>query len=291
VVQIQEANMEKAARKKLEARRLAFDTSLTKKEKAKKDDFKLEEEYRQQQLKYDEFSKDVMNRIMDIQYGEAQSVKDLHAFLEAELAYHESCAQVLSSLRNNWPGGVSPSQRVPESPRHGRSRSNTASSFVTRIASIEEQAPAPPPRPTIARVRAESQRNDLPILSRTTSLRQEASSSRPESPTASPIRGYQRDYSPPESGRNSQTSLHNDGMYARTPLRLARGDESPIVRESGSFTPISRTGTDTYTGLGVVLKKAPPPPPPSRSKKPPPPPPMKRASYSSPVVPTASSQY
>jgi hypothetical protein len=228
---------------------------------------------------------------MDIQYGEAQSVKDLHAFLEAELSYHEACAQVLSNLRNNWPGSAGPSRTVPESPRHGRSRSNTATSFVQRIASIEEQAPAPPPRPTIPKLRTDSMRgSDMPMISRTTSIRQEAStsSSRPASP--SPIRGYQRDYSPPESGRTSQASMTNDAMYARTPLRLARGDESPIIRDSGSFTPISRTGTDTLPGLGVVLKKGPPPPPPSRSKKPPPPPPMKRSSYSSPVVPT-SSQY
>ena len=48
-----------AARKKLENRRLAYDASLSKMQKAKKEDFRVEEELRAQKAKYEESSEDV----------------------------------------------------------------------------------------------------------------------------------------------------------------------------------------------------------------------------------------
>ena len=54
------------ARKKLENRRLAYDTSLAKMQKAKKEDFRVEEELRSQKLKYEETSEDVYRRMQDV---------------------------------------------------------------------------------------------------------------------------------------------------------------------------------------------------------------------------------
>lgn len=92
-----------AARKKLETRRLAYDTSLAKMQKAKKEDFRVEEELRSQKAKYEETNEDVFRRMQDIKEAEADSVADLTAFLDAELAYYDKCRDVLLQLKKDWP--------------------------------------------------------------------------------------------------------------------------------------------------------------------------------------------
>lgn len=92
-----------AARKKLDNRRLAYDTSLTKLERQKKEDFRVEEELRNARAKFDETSEDVYRRMQDIKEAESDSVTDLEAFLEAELTYHDECRDVLLRLKADWP--------------------------------------------------------------------------------------------------------------------------------------------------------------------------------------------
>jgi hypothetical protein len=92
-----------AARKKLDTRRLAYDASLAKMQKAKKEDFRVEEELRSQKAKYEETNEDVYRRMLDIKEAETESVTDLTAFLDAELAYHDRCREVLQQLRREWP--------------------------------------------------------------------------------------------------------------------------------------------------------------------------------------------
>lgn len=87
----------------METRRLAYDTSLAKLQKAKREDFRVEEELRSQKVKYEESSDDVYRRMEDVRESEADSVTDLAAFLEAELSYHDRCREVLMQLKNNWP--------------------------------------------------------------------------------------------------------------------------------------------------------------------------------------------
>ncbi len=58
--------MPKSARKKLESRRLAYDASRAKMQKAKKEDFRFEEELRSQKAKYEETSEDVFRRMQDV---------------------------------------------------------------------------------------------------------------------------------------------------------------------------------------------------------------------------------
>ena len=94
-----------AARKKLETRRLAYDTSLAKMQKAKKEDFRVEEELRSQKAKYEESEDEVYRRMQDIKEGETESVSDLGTFLDAELAYHDKCREALLQLRQEWPAG------------------------------------------------------------------------------------------------------------------------------------------------------------------------------------------
>lgn len=111
------------ARKKLENRRLAYDTSLAKMQKAKREDFQAEEELRIQKAKYEETSEDVHRRMQDvsipslsselpksnrnhqIKEAEADSITDLGAFLDAEISYYDRCRDVLKQLKEVWPAG------------------------------------------------------------------------------------------------------------------------------------------------------------------------------------------
>lgn len=79
-------------------------------QKAKKEDFRVEEELRAQKAKYEESSEDVYRRMEDIKEAEVESVVDLTQFLDAELAYHDSCRNILYELRKNWPATTTTSQ-------------------------------------------------------------------------------------------------------------------------------------------------------------------------------------
>lgn len=94
-----------AARKKLESRRLAYDTSLAKMQKAKREDFRVEEELRSQKAKYEEAEDDVYRRMLEIKDGEVDTVTDLGAFLDAELTYYDKCREALLQLKADWPAG------------------------------------------------------------------------------------------------------------------------------------------------------------------------------------------
>jgi hypothetical protein len=82
---------------------LAYDTALAKMQKAKKEDFRFEEELRAQKAKYEESSDEVYRRMEDIKATENESVADLTAFVEAELDYYDRCREALLQLKQNWP--------------------------------------------------------------------------------------------------------------------------------------------------------------------------------------------
>lgn len=72
-------------------------------QKAKKEDYRVEEELRSQKAKYEDSSEEVYRRMQDIKEAEVDSVVDLTAFLDAELEYYEQCREVLLRLREEWP--------------------------------------------------------------------------------------------------------------------------------------------------------------------------------------------
>lgn len=110
--------------------------------KAKRDDFRLEEELRSSKAKYEEASEDVFRRMQDIKDAEADSIRDLTRFMDVELDYHERCAEALRNKRAQWSagGGLSPTDSYGARDRDrdygastvrkpaSRSRSNTAQS-------------------------------------------------------------------------------------------------------------------------------------------------------------------
>lgn len=91
------------ARKKLETRRLAYDTSLGKLERLKKEDFRVEEELRNAKAKFDEISEDVYRRMQDIKKAEADSVEQMYEFVDAEFRYYENCRKAVLQLKEEWP--------------------------------------------------------------------------------------------------------------------------------------------------------------------------------------------
>ena len=72
-------------------------------QRAKKEDFRAEEEVRSQKAKFEESTEDVHRRMDDIIEAENDNVVDLFAFLEAEIEYHDRCRDTLMRLKESWP--------------------------------------------------------------------------------------------------------------------------------------------------------------------------------------------
>ncbi len=105
-----------SARRKLESRRLAYDSALNKVQKAKKEDSRLEEELRAAKAKYDESSDDVQQRMLSIREAEVlllvilsglmrqtENLADLGELVALELDYFEDCRNIMQLLRDIWP--------------------------------------------------------------------------------------------------------------------------------------------------------------------------------------------
>jgi len=280
-----------AARKKLESRRLAFDTSQIKMQKSKKEDFRMEEELRSQRAKYEESSEDVYRRMIDIKEAEVDSVADLSAFLDAELAYYDRSREILLQLKRDWPASAAAQRRGP------RSRSNTTTSFR----GIEEELPPPEIRiPNRSRVSsaANSPRREVPGFdwNQKPMIRRESTFEGP--------RSLQGEVSPNGMPRLSRVPTDSSILSTRSQLRTVNrgaapdvfGDQNDGIEEYDSYdraiSPAPSFGSRSASWAapefgGSNGRKAPPPPPPSRSKKPPPPPPFKRSALSTSEVPYA----
>ncbi|CRG87112.1 Meiotically up-regulated gene 137 protein [Talaromyces islandicus] len=286
------------ARKKLETRRLAYDTSLAKMQKAKKEDFRVEEELRTQKVKYEETNDDIYRRMIDIQNSDGDNLADLTALVDAELDYHERCREVLLQLRNEMPI-ANPQAPMNNARRPGRARSNTAHSYQERYEPVQEEMlePPPPPRPTIGSRSPSSSRLNEPLRDRSNSASMRTGLAR--TPTFEGPTQLRRDESPapayPPSRVHSDLSIRTTRSTLR-PVSKAYDNHHSDSTSHGNVSPyddrsespatsqgsyISRapsfTAVDTAAG-GTGIKKGPPPPPPSRATKPkpPPPPPSKR---------------
>ena len=124
-------------------------------EKAKREDFRVEEELRSQKAKYEESSEDVQRRMEDIKEAELDSVAGLSAFLEEELAYHSRCREILLQLNKDWPATYVTTSRNEQSTllivsssqisedrfhrRANRSRSNTTHSQSDRLGTLQDE--------------------------------------------------------------------------------------------------------------------------------------------------------
>ncbi|KAL4980224.1 hypothetical protein BDW66DRAFT_125891 [Aspergillus desertorum] len=285
------------SRKKLDTRRLAYDTSLSKMQKAKREDFRVEEELRTQKVKYEEASDDVYRRMLDIKNSEPENILDLQAFMDAQLHYHEQCREVLLRLKNEWPSEQYASQ--PSNGHRGtRSRSNTAHSYHDRFEPLhEEHSNGAEARPVI---RANTHGFAEPPVR--TTYAQETSPHRPVLNRTSTFEGstpLRQVHEHPVTAQaamraNSENSItRRNSVQARPISRMIPEPTENAGYHSGSVSDRSDNGwiesrqtpfgstisrrTSSSALDGFTHKKAPPPPPPSRAKKPAPPPPMKRS--------------
>ncbi|KAJ4348940.1 hypothetical protein N0V95_005025 [Ascochyta clinopodiicola] len=288
------------ARKKLETRRLAYDTSLAKMQKTKKEDFRMEEELRAQKAKYEETSEDVFRRMQDIKEAEVDLVQDLSAFLEAELSYYDRCREILTNVKREWP------VRETAPARAARSRSNTAHGYAERFNPVEEEPEPSPPRMTIPKLasRSRSPAPEMagspggyalrPAISRT-STHDGYSNARDDSParrltrvpTDSSVISSRNNLRPVRQ-QNAFADDYEDDDYtgSGSNYRRDRSPPSPDRSSQGSGSVMSRAASWTAADGGAAPggKRAPPPPPSRAKKPPPPPPPMKRSALSESTV-------
>ncbi|KAK7398250.1 hypothetical protein QQX98_012363 [Neonectria punicea] len=266
------------SRKKLENRRLAYDASSAKLGKARRDDFRIEEEVRMNKAKFEESSEDVIRRMQDIKESEVESISSLTQFLDAELDYHERCADELRRVRQSWAGVTTTAPAYAPRPNGGRSRSNTARSWQEprQRAVYEEPEPEHEPEPVRIPNRSPSSRRlappppqpPRPPIARASTF---------EGRSATPLASLR-----PTGALLARVATDNGAAYGRggddvfsddisTPSRSASPDTWGGARSSSPATSYGSMSRST-SALG---KKAPPPPV-NRAKKPPPPPPARR---------------
>jgi hypothetical protein len=232
---------------------------------------------------------------MDIKEAEVDSIADITAFLDAELAYYDSCRDVLLNLRQEWPGeGIRSDicfqerERVTNRKYSGhkpRPRSNTARSHsnLEDDSPVREKAPILPTR-TRPRDGDSPQRNTTIRPSFSRSVTQESSRDEgqaqgiyklvriPTEPTAI-VQARAGNLRP-------VASAHDEEHFARSDSPMSRAGTTPSRTTSWS-------GVDTATGPKKSI-----PPPVNRTKKPPPPPPpMKRSTLSTSQISTQSEHY
>ncbi|KAI0146402.1 BAR-domain-containing protein [Xylariaceae sp. FL1272] len=291
-----------AARKKLENRRLTYDASTAKVQKAKREDFRLEDELRASKAKYEESEEDVYRRMMDIKEAEADSVRDLTSFLDSELDYYERCADELRRVKQQWAADQTQLNSRGQISDYGavrrpteRSRSNTLRSIgearARQTAHDRESSPEAP------RLPIRSSRSPRPVSPEVTRPNMNRASTFGSAINVSSRQPSFREPPPPPpemrpsynvgSLRNNLRPVNNIQTKSLSPdfqddYDTATSSGSPDYDRSESpatsYGSLSRTTSSTALrgSTSLATKKAPPPPPPSRSKKPTPPVPVKR---------------
>lgn len=222
--------------------------------------------------------------MQDIKEAEAESVAALNDFLDAELDFHERCAEELRRARETISasrGGVlayesnSPPRARSARP-HTRTRSNTARSWQEPRASAVFEEPEPEPMV-------------LPRL-RKVSSGARAGSSAPLQPPRPPMpRSVTSEARPPArlvaaAPPLPLTRVRTDGMayggrgddVFADDASTASGSGSPDLGDR-SLSPATSYGSLNRSTAALAVKKAPPPPPPvNRARKPAPPVPARK---------------
>lgn len=87
------------ARKKLESRRLTYDAAKRASEN-KPHDSKLEQNYRQEEAKFEEIKEQAYNTMLKLIDNDAEMCAQLLCFFESQLAFHETAANILKPTIN-----------------------------------------------------------------------------------------------------------------------------------------------------------------------------------------------
>lgn len=240
-------------------------------------------------------------------------MRDLTQFLDAELDYHERCAEELRRVRKTWvasgvssgPGSYgSAVERRPTA----RSRSSTAASISRtnshNIYEADEESEAPPVRMpirsantrSVLSVQPQNQQVDGPprsVIGRASTFQGGASLDRERvrsgsiSGASTPGSTYAVNQNIPNVGSlrgqlrpvgKIVTNRDRDDVFGDRDDENTSDSGSPDYRSTSPATSVGSLSR-SYSNAGSTgngFRKAPPPPPPSRSKKPPPPVPARR---------------
>lgn len=219
-----------------------YDASIGRMQKAKRDDFRIEEELRTNRAKYEESNEDVMRRMQDVKEAEADSIRDLTGFLDCELEYHERCAEELRRVKQSWPAPAPANHSGNGSYGGGRSRSNTARSYNNeRMPSygsragaaaagdssyLDEEPEAPPVR--------------MPIRSNTSHPR--SSNNSPPQKPARPAIGRANSYQPGSNGSAASSQPPNSFSTYNNPLAVS-GSAAAVTSLRTGLRPVGRIQT------------------------------------------------
>lgn len=245
--------------------------------------------------------------MQDIKDAEAEAIRDLTNFMDAELDYYERCAEELRRTRQEWAagrqsnGGGGGRADYGLARRPTRSGSDIAQSYSERNDRTESWASRrdvyeeePSPEPVRAPIRSTRYGSGSvtpeparPALSRTSTY---GSGSYREPPPPPPEVPRARATLPPPDVGNLRNNLRPISRVSTNQSNSSRdvfGDGYDTNASSGSpdyersespatsYGSLSRTASNNGLATATSGRKVPPPPP-SRSKKPPPPVPAKR---------------
>ncbi|CEP11464.1 hypothetical protein [Parasitella parasitica] len=105
---LQEYKEYDSLRKKLESRRLDYDSKINRLNKAKKEKPELEQEMQASRIKYEDTEHDLIQKMAYLQEFENEHRDALFDMIEAQSAYHTQARELLESLKKNWGEGANP---------------------------------------------------------------------------------------------------------------------------------------------------------------------------------------
>lgn len=182
-----------AARKKLESRRLTYDSALSKCQKAKREDSRVEEELRMAKVRYEEVTDDVQTRMLAIRDSEVDNLNDLGELIEAEFEFFDKGREIMSQVREMYHAeiGMRDGTRSRKASQSGSDRETRIKTVITPpLSALSEKRDTFPRQPSMTML--DTKHAALRTVSRSSSSSEGDLATRPQT-----LRRTQT--SPPES--------------------------------------------------------------------------------------------
>ncbi|CAO0790958.1 unnamed protein product [Mucor circinelloides] len=234
-----------ALRKKLESRRLDYDSKLGRLQKSKKEKPDLEQEMQAAKMKYEDSEYDVVQKMALLQEFEDEHCEALESFLHIQFEYFTRSLEILNDVKANWNQPMATNNSVRQPPRRtptGLSRTSSNNSTVDDgivRSSVNSNAVAAstlaPRRLSISRNPSTdtsarripsrknssfSDRDDLPIPS-----------SRATPPTAPPVLPRRQSQASTQSDNNQRRAIYDFGGDNADELSFSTGDLIQVIEE------------------------------------------------------------
>ncbi|KAJ2542034.1 hypothetical protein EV175_006091, partial [Coemansia sp. RSA 1933] len=135
-----------ALQKKLESRRSEYDSKLVKFQKARKDNTTVEDELRTAQVRYEDAYDDLARRMLTMQDQETECLREAFHFYQAQLAFHQKCAEELARLSGMFDDCLR-AKRAPAAERHplGRALDARRANLTVKTGDMQSSSRLPIP--------------------------------------------------------------------------------------------------------------------------------------------------